>query len=153
MWWDERTIFHSLNLQVNSVLAGKELFLYFRWSIETCHLTSVIEENCHTGQNSRLPTGFDGIALFDDAKLRRSLEFNISRNVAPWCSGYDYCTTSFTKPEFRFCASSNPSRGMSEIRGGEDLWQWSRLEIRLSAFRRSTIPQKQFIIIFIIIII
>ena len=36
---------------------------------------------------------------------------------------------------------------MSEIRDGEDLWQWSRLEIRLAAFRRSTIPQKQFIII------
>ena len=40
-----------------------------------------------------------------------------------------------------------PARGMSEIRDGEDLWQWSRLEIRLNAFRRSTIPQKQFILI------
>ena len=48
------------------------------------------------------------------------------------------------KPELRFCAGSN---GVSEIRDGEDLWQWSRLEIRLNAFRRSTIPQKQFIII------
>ena len=37
--------------------------------------------------------------------------------------------------------------GVSEIRDGEDLWQWSRLEIRLNTFRRSTIPQKQFIII------
>ena len=35
---------------------------------------------------------------------------------------------------------------VSEIRDGEDLWQWSQLEIRLNAFRRSTIPQKQFII-------
>ena len=34
----------------------------------------------------------------------------------------------------------------TEIRDGEDLWQWPRLEIRLNAFRRSTIPQKQFII-------
>ena len=50
-----------------------------------------------------------------------------------------------TKPEFRFCAGSNPARGVSEICDGEDLWQWSRLEIRLNAFRRSTIPQKQFI--------
>ena len=57
-----------------------------------------------------------------------------------------------TKPELRFCASSNPARGVSEIRGGEDLWQWSRLEIKLNAFRRSTIPQKQFIIIIIIMI-
>ena len=54
-----------------------------------------------------------------------------------------------TNPELRFSAGSDPARGMSEIRDGEDLWQWSRLEIRLNAFRRSTIPQKQFIIIII----
>ena len=52
-----------------------------------------------------------------------------------------------TKPELWFCACSNPARGVSEIRDGEDLWQWSLLEIRLNTFRRSTIPQKQFIII------
>ena len=50
------------------------------------------------------------------------------------------------KSELRFCADSNPARGRSEIRDGEDLRQWSRLEIRLDAFCRSTIPQKQFII-------
>ena len=55
-----------------------------------------------------------------------------------------------TKPELRFCAGSNPARGLSEIRDGED--QWSRLEIRLNAFCRSTIPQKQFFIIIVIII-
>ena len=49
-----------------------------------------------------------------------------------------------TKPELRFCAGSNPARGVSEICDCEDLWQWPRLEIRLNAFRRSTIPQKQF---------
>ena len=47
-----------------------------------------------------------------------------------------------TKPGLRFCAGSKPACGVSEIRDGEDLWQWSRLEIRLNAFRRSTIPQK-----------
>ena len=36
---------------------------------------------------------------------------------------------------------------------GEDLWQWSLLEIRLNFFRQSAIPQKQFIIIIFIIII
>ena len=41
---------------------------------------------------------------------------------------------------------------MSEIHDGEDLWQWPRLEIRLNAFRRSTIRHKQFILIIIIII-
>ena len=47
-----------------------------------------------------------------------------------------------TKPELRFCAGSKPARDVSEIRGGEYLWQWFRLEIRLNAFCRSTIPQK-----------
>ena len=37
--------------------------------------------------------------------------------------------------------------------GSLDLWQFFRLEIRLNAFRRSTIPQKQFFIIIITIII
>ena len=52
-----------------------------------------------------------------------------------------------TKPELRFYAGSNPARSVPEIRDGEDLWQWSRLEIRLNAFCRSTIPQKKFFII------
>ena len=56
-----------------------------------------------------------------------------------------------TKPELRFCAGSNPARGVPENRNGEDLWHWSRLEIRVNAIRRSTIPQKQFTIIIIII--
>ena len=67
-----------------------------------------------------------------------------------WGCGVVVITTAqdhSTKPELRFCAGSYPARGVSEIRDGEDLWQWSRLEIRLNAFRRSTIPQKQFIII------
>ena len=50
-----------------------------------------------------------------------------------------------TKPELRSCASSNPARGVSEIRDGED-----RLEIMLNAFRWSTIPQKQFITIIVV---
>ena len=54
-----------------------------------------------------------------------------------------------TKPELRFCAGSNPARGGLEICDGEGLWQWYRLEIRINAFRWSTIPQKQFIIIII----
>ena len=41
--------------------------------------------------------------------------------VAPWCSGYHCCTASFTKPELRLCAGSNPARGVLEIRDGEDL--------------------------------
>ena len=55
-----------------------------------------------------------------------------------------------TKTELRFCAGLNPARGVLEIHDGEDLWLWSRREIRLNTFCRSTIPQKQFIIIIII---
>ena len=44
--------------------------------------------------------------------------------------------------------SLNSSSAQVQIlRDGEDLWQCSWLEISLNAFRRSTIPQKQFIII------
>ena len=57
-----------------------------------------------------------------------------------------------TKSGLRFCAGSNPARGMPDIWDGEDLWQWSQLEIRLNAFCWITIPQKQNIIIIIIII-
>ena len=64
-----------------------------------------------------------------------------------WCSGYHYCTVHSKKPELRFCAVSNPAHGVLEIQDGEDLWQWSRLEITLNVFRRSIIPPKQFIII------
>ena len=50
-----------------------------------------------------------------------------------------------TKPQLRFCTDLNPACSMSEIHDGEDLWQWSQLEIRLNPFCWSTIPQKQFI--------
>ena len=69
-----------------------------------------------------------------------------------WRCGVVVITTAqlhSTKPELRFGAGSNHARSMSEIRDGEDLWQWSRPEIRLNAFRRSIIPQKQFTIIII----
>ena len=52
-----------------------------------------------------------------------------------------------TNPEFRFCAGSNPARGVSEIHNDKDLWEWSRLEKRLNASRWSIIPQKQLITI------
>ena len=41
-----------------------------------------------------------------------------------WRRGVVVITTAqfhSTKPEFRFCAGSNPARGVSEIRDGEDL--------------------------------
>ena len=87
-------------------------------------------------------------------RCRRFSNFAKSFNVAPWCRGVVVIITAqlhSTKPELRFCAGSKPARGVSEIRNGEDLWQGPRLEIRLNAFSWSTISQKQFIIIIIII--
>ena len=89
------------------------------------------------------------------ASLRRSflsIRSFVSECIVKWCRGVVVITTAHlysTKPEPRLCASSNPAHGVSEIRDGEDLWQWTRLEIRLNAFRRSTIPQKRFIIIIV----
>ena len=37
-----------------------------------------------------------------------------------------------TKPEPRFCTGSSPACCVSEICNGENLWQWSWLEIRLN---------------------
>ena len=56
-----------------------------------------------------------------------------------------------SKPELRFSTGSNPARGVSEIRDGEDLWQWSRLEIslRLSSVNHTTKTFIIFIFIFI----
>ena len=55
-----------------------------------------------------------------------------------------------TKPELKFWEDLTPVRGVSKIWDGENIWQWSRL---INAFCRSTIPQKQSIVIIIIIII
>ena len=52
-----------------------------------------------------------------------------------------------TKPELRFSVGSKAAHGVLEICHGENLWQFCRLKIRLNAFRRSMLPQKQFIII------
>ena len=77
--------------------------------------------------------------------LSKSKCFKGSRGVEVIITAQLYST----KPELRFCAGSNPARGVLEICDGKNLRHWSRLEIRLNIFRRSTIPQKQFIIIIV----
>ena len=73
-----------------------------------------------------------------------------SLTVTPWCSNYNTVQLHSIKSELRFCTGSNPSHGVSEICDVENFWQWSQLlEIKLNAFLRSTILQKQFIIIVI----
>ena len=61
--------------------------------------------------------------------------------VAPWCSGYRYSITSFNKASAQVLHSFKSCLRMSVICDIENLWQWFRLEIRLNAFHRSTIPQ------------
>ena len=65
----------------------------------------------------------------------RLREVNFKANdVAPWRRSDMVLATAqlhSTKSELRFCAGWNPARGVLEIRGIEDLWQWSRLEISL----------------------
>ena len=62
--------------------------------------------------------------------------------MTPWCSDYHYCTTSFSKTWAQvLCTFESCSQRV------EDLWQQYWLEIRLNSCRRSTTPQKQFIII------
>ena len=81
--------------------------------------------------------------------LIRSKIIKILFVLALWRRGVVVITTAQlhpSKPGLRFRTDSNSTRGVSEICDGEDLCQWSQLEIRLHAFRRSTIPQKQFII-------
>ena len=51
--------------------------------------------------------------------------------VASWCSGYHYSTNSFIKAWTQVLRRLKYCSHVSEIRNGEDQWQWSRLEIRL----------------------
>ena len=54
------------------------------------------------------------------------LEKKKSKNQTLWLRGVVVVTTAqlhSTKPELRFCADSNPARGVSEIHDGENLWQ------------------------------
>ena len=97
-----------------------------------------------------LPFVFDLKEKSIETETTRTLLSNYSQN---WCHGVVVITTAqlhSTKPELRLCTGSNLACNVSEICNCEDPWQWSWLEIRLNAFCRSTIPQKQFIIIFII---
>ena len=78
---------------------------------------------------------------------RNKLIANSEDILAPWCSGYHSCTTLFDNLKSSFSTDSNPSCAVSEVCNGESLLKRFPLEIRLSTFRWSTIPQKQFIII------
>lgn len=58
------------------------------------------------------------------------------RHSIQWCCGLAVITTmqlNSTKTELRFCVASNPTCEVWEVFDGENLWQWSYLEIRLTA--------------------
>ena len=104
------------------------IFQFFEWSEK-----SVIKKQTMKKNNKGTTETISAPRV--SHKFWETLHYNYSGAVMSW-----------------FCAGSNPDRDVSDIYDGENLWQWFRLEIRLNAFRRSTIPQKQFIIISIIII-
>ena len=90
------------------------------------------------------------IIVLSEQLLKRNTFFTSRAVVIMWRGGVVVITTACflsAKPELSFSASSNPAHDVSEIRVGEDLWQRYRLEVRLNAFRRSTMQQKQSIII------
>ena len=71
---------------------------------------------------------------FEKTPVMESL-FDKVADLTPWCNGYHYCITwSYIKPELRFCGGLNSTLSVSEIRDSEDLWQWSRQEIRLTLY-------------------
>ena len=83
------------------------------------------------------------------ASCLKSMPYHVMKGTS-WYCGVVVTTSAqlhSTKAALRFCVGSNPTFSTSEIGDGENLWQWSRLEIKLNVFRQSTIPQKQFIII------
>ena len=79
--------------------------------------------------------------------MNQNFDFSYRWRNKPWCMwrlSVVVITTAqlhSTKPALSICAGSNPASSVSEIRNGEDLWQCSRLEIKLNTFCRSTIPQ------------
>ena len=99
------------------------------------------------GVQTKLPLVLSMFAKFTTAWLihpfiRSTLNIS-STEIIQWCCGVMVINMHIhsTKPELRFCTGSNLAHGVSEIHDDEDLWQWSRLELRLNTFRRSTIPQ------------
>ena len=70
--------------------------------------------------------------------------FQIYFNNIKWCHGVVVITTPqlhSSMAELRF-----QSQNVAHLTR-EDLWQWYPLEIRLNTFRRSTIPQKQIMVV------
>ena len=57
-------------------------------------------------------------------RVSSTLSNQVDISGVMWCRGVVVITTAqlhLNKPELRFCAGSNPARGVSEIRDGEDL--------------------------------
>ena len=60
------------------------------------------------------------------------------------CMVYKVIITQREYAALRSCEGSYPDRGVPEMCHSEKLWQWYRLGMIPTVFRRSTIPQKQF---------
>ena len=85
-----------------------------------------------------------------DFSIFLSLNLAMPYTMAPLCSGYDYCTTSFNQVwELKFCGGLNPASSVLEICDVKERWQWSTLETRckrLSSVNHSAKTIHQFMI-------
>ena len=121
----ESTLYSRLN--VNELLARRKCEV---WSLSDCNWTRIYNHLVHKGTLNHL------------AKLAKWLSCSVSTYL------YHAFDCMFLWCHVR--VSEWIHRVYRRIRDGEDLWQWSPLEIRLNTFRQSTIPQKWFIIIIIV---
>ena len=62
--------------------------------------------------------------LWERNEIRIHHEPMYSVTTVSWCGGYHYCINSFIKAWIQVLHRPTPACGMSEIRSGENLWQW-----------------------------
>ena len=93
------------------------------WSSHT--LTDHVDELCCDSFSKKLATIRGNI--FNICNRNSILRNN---SLIVWLFNWDSNKNFPIKP-------SHPAPGVSEIRDGEDLWQWSQLEIRLNAFHHN----------------
>ena len=110
--------------------------LFYENTILSCYFSFINRKPCNTVKIDRSLLMILAMELYSNLILKQ------------YEDGHHYCILTTTvqlhsaKPELRFFAGSKPGRGVLQICIGEDLRQWTLLKIRLNAFHRPTIPQK-----------
>ena len=82
-------------------------------------------------------TFFELCKWYQIAQRITYLSFMIQRRIEMIARGYHYYKFIFNKTYTQVLPSSSYTHRVTEVCIGENLSEWSRLEIRLNAFRRS----------------